>query len=427
MKDKEQVQEAGGSLDDRIHTVRSAWYKQYGDDPSSHTYVVDVFEDVVVVKTGGFGDISKYYQVAYSIGEDSVDFAEPTAWVEVELSYTPAAGGTGEATEEADTPDEDGQILESIRAVIESNGRGPEAVIIVEGESANERIYTRQALNSGVAVFSGAKLFVDHPTAFEESQRPERSVRDVVGVLGEAYLSKDRAGRTALRAPVIISESEQGLMTKIREGILGDLSIRAYGRGKANDDGKFVVESFVASPHTSVDFVTVAAAGGYAELAESAPVQPELPLEEEENEEGDTMTEADSSQIVMLREANEKLQQENRALKAEKRAAEAQAALTRLIPASLPDAVQRMLRERAKPLVAAYAESDDDADALTAALKKVIEAERAYLAKVLPGGVVSGLSGPQSSSAVDADEELEEAFRDLVPEETLDIALRGRA
>jgi hypothetical protein len=41
--------------------------------------------------------------------------------------------------------------------------------------------YTKQALESAVPAFEGKKAYADHPSRSEESDRPERSVRDIVG------------------------------------------------------------------------------------------------------------------------------------------------------------------------------------------------------------------------------------------------------
>lgn len=57
-------------------------------------------------------------------------------------------------------------------------------VVLIEegmGNSNDAYYYTRQALESAVEVFNGAKVYVDHPTAEEEEIRPERSTRDAVG------------------------------------------------------------------------------------------------------------------------------------------------------------------------------------------------------------------------------------------------------
>jgi len=142
-------------------------------------------------------------------------------------------------------------------------------VVVVEGLSANGNYYTRGALESGADVFAGKPIYADHPTRTEERDRPERSVRDLVGRLpgrdglfvealseaGSRLALKYRGGR--------LSETAGWLATLIREGIAGDQSINAHGRGREQEN-HFVVEAFTAA--TSLDFVTQAAAGGQAFL-----------------------------------------------------------------------------------------------------------------------------------------------------------------
>ena len=41
--------------------------------------------------------------------------------------------------------------------------------------------YSKDALESAVPLFEGKKMYADHPDAFEEKTRPERSVRDIIG------------------------------------------------------------------------------------------------------------------------------------------------------------------------------------------------------------------------------------------------------
>lgn len=139
--------------------------------------------------------------------------------------------------------------------------------ILVEGLSANRNEYTRTALESGVPVFTGIPIYADHPSTVEAQTRPERSIRDLVGRIGEVYVESLPDNRAALRfRNGRLSETAGWLQTLLREGIAGDMSINATGRGQ-EQDGRFVVEAFTGA--TSVDFVTVAAAGGRAQLVES--------------------------------------------------------------------------------------------------------------------------------------------------------------
>lgn len=141
-------------------------------------------------------------------------------------------------------------------------------IVVVEGLSANGNYYTLEALRSGPAVFAGKPIYADHPTRTEERDRPERSVRDLVGRLPESqadfYVQQITEGKFTGRHALYyrnakLSETAGWLRTLIKEGIAGDQSINAEGRGK-EEDVRFAVEAFTNA--VSLDFVTRGAAGG---------------------------------------------------------------------------------------------------------------------------------------------------------------------
>ncbi len=453
-------QESGGSLDDLIERVRTAWQTLRGESPEVWSYVCDVFPEAAFVKYGDYAN-PKYWRVPYTSDENGITFGPRETWEAYVLDYVPVTTASetsavatteavrgGESTTPAalatppapvaDDPGDATTIEESFKGFVEAVGKKTEAVILVEGESANGRLYTEAALHSGKAVFSGRPVFADHPTSVEESQRPERSVRDVVGRLGQAYVGQDKHGQPALRAPLIISESETGLRTKIKEGILGDLSIRAQGSGRRNGDGLFVVETFLAHPHTSVDLVTVGAAGGYVDLTESvrevepepAATSPASPAMVAENTPAVTpLAEAEpSAEVLMLRESQRQLLEENTRLFRQARSLEGGMHLQRLLRGStLPIPSRQRVWEQAKPLLEAYGThgSEQTREQLQTALTALLEAEKTYLAQVMPHGVVTGLQVPRSQDKT-VESLLTEAFQGLVPDALLGVAVRGR-
>ena len=432
------VQEAGGSMNDYVSRLTTAWSNYRRDKPGAYSWVVDVFEGYVVVKWGGYSDESqRYYEAAYTITDDAVTFAPESEWVAVQLSYAPV--GEPESTEEAS------DVMESIRGLVEATDKGPEAVIVVEGLSANGNHYTKEALDSGVDVFSGRQVYIDHPKKSDETERPERSIRDLAGVLGEAYIGKDKMGRKALRAPLKLSETVGWLKTMISEGIVSDMSIRANGKGKRNQQGHFVVESFVDYPHTSLDFVTVASAGGAVELSESVRGslfdtltkeallrhRPDLAEElQESSGEGEVQRlqeSASSSEFAELKEAHAQLLEEAGRMFEQLRTGEAEALMEGLLNQPLPKATKQKLWETAAPLMEAYAThgSQTSAAQLKAAFQKLIEAEKKYLSTLIPNGVVRGFTAQTSQEAVE--DILKEAFTGLVPDEQVSIAVKGRS
>lgn len=144
--------------------------------------------------------------------------------------------------------------------------------MLVEGRSLNNNIYDEAAMLSAIPVFAGQPIFVDHPSKSEQVDRPERSVRDMVGRLPgpdgfRITVGPDGRKRLCFTG-ARLSESAGWLATLIREGIAGAMSINASGVGHPDGDA-FVVEAFTAEAPASLDFVTRAAAGGHAQLRES--------------------------------------------------------------------------------------------------------------------------------------------------------------
>lgn len=64
--------------------------------------------------------------------------------------------------------------------------------------------YTREALVSAAAVFEGKKCFADHPGRVDAENRPERSVRDVVGHFEKVHTEENKDGTTRLCADLVV-------------------------------------------------------------------------------------------------------------------------------------------------------------------------------------------------------------------------------
>ncbi|MFA7386076.1 MAG: hypothetical protein WCZ87_00290 [Thiohalobacteraceae bacterium] len=408
------VREAGGSLDDFINRIRDAWWRQNSsDDGVPVPWVVDVFPDRIIVKRNE-ADAQRYYQVDMSATDEAVTFAGPDEWQEVKLDYVASADTAPDApVAEAAAESLRFDVSLPVREVRTTDDGAIDGVIVVEGRSANGNVYTREALQSGVRIFDGALMFADHPSAVEEAQRPERSVRDVVGRVKGPYIGTTKDGKTALRGKFHVSEAETSLRTKIAEGIIDGLSLRAFGQGKRDKSGDFIVESFQANPFTSVDVVTVAAAGGgFERLAESdraaltravlqqvtredlAATRPDLV---EAQPEVRALQEADVGDTQKLEEAqadNQRLIEENTRLFREARSAEARTIVEGVLgqAQTLPDAARERITGQVAGLTEAYSThgSTQTADELKDAVEGVVEAERAYIAKLVPNGAVSG-------------------------------------
>lgn len=140
------------------------------------------------------------------------------------------------------------------------DGIGPtkfKVVLLQEGlgNLGDAYYYSREALDSAVTIFTGTKIYADHPSLEEEQIRPERSVRDVLGHFENIQIEEDKSGRGMLTGDVDI------LPHKSFEWARG-LMIRAIENAKKFPDKHFVGLSINASgdaEEISVDEVLKAA------------------------------------------------------------------------------------------------------------------------------------------------------------------------
>lgn len=140
---------------------------------------------------------------------------------------------------------------------------------VIESGWGSSGYYPKEMLAEyGPQVFKkGTKVFMNHPSVNEESDRPERDVNQLAGKL----VSDAQFDGTGLVAEVEFY-SHFAPIIKEMAGDVG-LSIRALGESRVGEaEGRQgpIIESLVADPMTSVDVVTVAGAGGkFLSLLES--------------------------------------------------------------------------------------------------------------------------------------------------------------
>lgn len=120
----------------------------------------------------------------------------------------------------------------------------------------------------GPRVFKkGTKVYMNHPSASEESDRPERDIHELAGKLVTDAVFEENG----LVAEIQFYSHYAPIIAEMAEDV--GLSIRAYGDAQVGEaDGREgpIIESLVESPMTSVDVVTVAGAGGkFVSLLES--------------------------------------------------------------------------------------------------------------------------------------------------------------
>jgi len=98
-----------------------------------------------------------------------------------------------------------------LEASSSDNGIGPTKfkVALIQEGLGNLRdafYYSREALEAAVSggAFEGKKCYADHPSAFEEQDRPERSVRDIIGHFENVHIEESEDGSARLVADLIM-------------------------------------------------------------------------------------------------------------------------------------------------------------------------------------------------------------------------------
>ena len=231
--------------------------------------------------------------------------------------------------------------------------------------------YAKEVLErDGPQVFrKGTKMYWDHPTAHEEAERPERSLRDYAATLtSDARWMEQGPDGPGLYADASVLEAYRGTVDEIADHI--GVSIRAMGRAKHGEaEGRkgAIVEAITSAK--SVDFVTEPGAGGrILQLFEAARPQPQTTAEP-----------GGKDNDMELEERIKELEAENARLKEAQIAAEAKT----IVSAALAEAdVPVITKARLAETLAANPPTVDgalDRAKLAESVKDAVKAEIAYL------------------------------------------------
>lgn len=162
------------------------------------------------------------------------------------------------------------QVRETISTVAPTKG-GLFRVRIISAGIGSSGYYSPDVIKDAVerGVFhKGLQSYLDHPTKSEEGDRPERTVRDLVGVLNADAIWNGEAQAAEVEMKVYAPYRPQ--LAEMANDI--GLSIRAYAEvlpGRVNGQSMPVVKQLTEA--ISVDFVTQAGRGGRVlEVLESA-------------------------------------------------------------------------------------------------------------------------------------------------------------
>lgn len=140
-------------------------------------------------------------------------------------------------------------------AQVNDKAREVEVTVISEGlgNLRDMHYYTMTALESMPALFEGAKIYADHPSKTEESDRPERSVRDIIGNHTNVRVMQE-GGHGVVKSTVKIFDGPafDWAWTLIKEAVtyankhegkdLVGVSINADGETREQDIDEFLSE-----------------------------------------------------------------------------------------------------------------------------------------------------------------------------------------
>lgn len=286
--------------------------------------------------------------------------------------------------------------------------------------------YSREVLErDGPKVFTpGLHMFWDHPTRSEESDRPERSLKDLTAVLESPARWEDTGEHgPGLYADARVFKPYHGAVNEMAKHI--GVSIRASGKGTTGTvEGRkgTLIEELTSA--RSIDFVTLPGAGGKVlPLFESyrgkndESIRTEeynMELEEVKKKLGEAETESVRlREALMLRDARDIATEE----------------LAKVESIPVPS------RRRLVETVCADPPSKDgklDKDKFIEAIRDAVKSEANYLQEVLGTGKIRGMGGTSSTSTDNGNseairKELAEAFQTIgLDESVARLAANGR-
>lgn len=391
-------------------------------DTWERPWVRDVFAD----NTAVYDWKSKIYKIGFIVETAdnlrAIKLGEPQ---EVEIVYAPVGQKTSESQ-----ADIQGDFVPLIEKAVRKNGAI--SIKLIQPGWGSSGYYSPEVLErDGAKVFvRGTKMFVDHPTASEETERPERSIKDLAAelVTDAKYDAKGSAG-PGLYAEAKVFEPYQNAINELAPHI--GVSIRALGKATAGEaegkKGPVIQEIAVAK---SIDFVTIPGAGGKVlELFESMRGQgvgtnPQIKkgvfdVTEEEAKRLQEAGQAQAKEIEQLKADNAKFREALLLREARDFVA------TALAKVEMQDLTRnRLLESLAKnPPIK---ENKLDTVVYETTIAEVVKQELDYLSKLAGGGAIKGM-GESKPDATAAQGDLEKGFRALgLSEAAAKIAARGR-
>lgn len=386
------------SFNDRERAIRSALKARFGEAWCwpRETYDDRVIFDVEDRITGS----ARLYQAGYTVDANGVATIADPVEVRAETRYVPITATAAESAVELT-----GDLVPLVEKAVRQDGTT--TVKIIQPGWGSSGYYSAEMLErDGPKVFTkGLHMYVDHPTAEEESQRPERSVRDLAAVLEtDAVYQAAGAAGAGLYAEAKVMPAFAEHLEALAPHI--GASIRASGKaisGEAEGKRGQIVESLVAAQ--SVDFVTRPGAGGQVlQLFEAARGRtspaPTTGGSTVDEREAQALRESNTALTTQLTEQRTQLARMQEALVL-RDARDVAAETLRAI--EMPD----MTRARLQESVTANPPVKDgalDREAFVASVKEAATAELAYIAGLSGGGAIRGMGTGGTATTVTVEE-----------------------
>jgi uncharacterized protein (DUF305 family) len=291
------------------------------------------------------------------------------------------------------------EVLESSTITANNDGGftvGGTAIMPGLNRSGN-RVYPKETLARAVPLFVGKKMYVDHPSAFEQRNRPERSFRDAAAKITEAWLNPQ--GGIDYRAVVFDPPTLEKLTLMEKVGALDAMGTSVNYAGIATEivhDGRTVDNIDSIDELNSLDFVTEPGAWGDIARMESlaAEVVAEPMVETKENtvdEATKKMIEGLQAQVATLTESVQESRKEAQESEKARRISDAKATVVLALEKSdLPE----ICRSR----ILAHYDGQESAEGI----EKVIADEQTLVKTLTEGYVKKGeqRAAPQRRTGV---------------------------
>lgn len=341
-------------------------------------------------------------------------------------------------------PEEEKKLFESEIVVLKEgvalNEDGTINICIITPGWGNSGYYSEDLLKNSASVFSeGLHMYWDHPTVSDEWQRPERSLRDLAGVLAAPAEWREQGfGGAGLYSTAKVFSPYMESLDDMAPHIGVSVIIYAMSHvGEVDDTQGDIIDQIVAA--RCVDFVTLPARGGRIEAKFESLKEGRRIKQLIEGGKGGELV--DNATAQKLKDDNERLQNElaesrkesqsfrDVALKtAAEKLVEAELGNVQNLPEQAREKIQLRLSE--KPILK---DGKVDEEATKAAVESAVKEEAAYLAKLGLDKVTDlGPTTSQNGNGQEIDEKeytegLKSTFESLgLSEDAAKIAARGR-